>query len=31
MERRGMAEALTADRDYEQAGLRAMMLSLPSL
>ena len=31
MERRGLSEALTTDHDYEQAGLKAMMLSLPSL
>ena len=31
MERRGLAEALTTDHDFEQAGLKAMMLSLPSL
>jgi hypothetical protein len=30
MERRGLSEALTADRDFEQAGLKAMMFSLPS-
>jgi predicted nucleic acid-binding protein len=31
MERHGLAEALTTDRDFEQAGLKAMMLSLPNL
>jgi uncharacterized protein len=31
MERRGLKEALTTDHDFEQAGLKAMMLSLPSL
>lgn len=31
MERRGMTEALTTDRDFEQAGFRALMLSRPSL
>lgn len=31
MERRGVTEALTRDRDFEQAGLKAMMLSLPNL
>ena len=31
MERRGLTEALTTDRDFEQAGLRALMLSQPSL
>jgi predicted nucleic acid-binding protein len=31
MERRGLTEALSADRDFEQAGLKALMLSLPSL
>jgi predicted nucleic acid-binding protein len=30
MERRGMKEALTADRDFEQAGLKALMLTQPS-
>jgi uncharacterized protein len=29
MERRGLAEALTTDRDFEQAGFRAHMLDLP--
>jgi len=31
MERRGLAEALTTDHDFEQAGLKAMMLSPPGL
>ena len=31
MERRGLDEALTTDHDFEQAGLKAMMRSLPSL
>ena len=31
MERRGLTEALTTDHDFEQAGLKAIMLSLPSL
>jgi predicted nucleic acid-binding protein len=31
MERRGLSEALTADRDFEQAGLKAMMFSPPNL
>lgn len=31
MERRGLAEALTTDHDFEQAGLKAMMLSPPNL
>lgn len=30
MEQRGLTEALTTDRDFEQAGLRALMLSLPT-
>jgi uncharacterized protein len=30
MERRGLAEALTTDHDFEQAGLRANMLDQPS-
>ena len=30
MERRGLAEALTTDHDFEQAGFRANMLNLPS-
>lgn len=30
MERRGLTEALTTDHDFEQAGLKAMMLYLPS-
>jgi predicted nucleic acid-binding protein len=30
MERRGLIEALTTDHDFEQAGLKAVMLSLPS-
>jgi predicted nucleic acid-binding protein len=30
MERRGLVEALTTDRDFEQAGLRPVMLSVPS-
>jgi len=29
MERRGLTEALTTDHDFEQAGLKALMLSLP--
>ncbi len=29
MESRGLTEALTTDRDFEQAGLRALMLSAP--
>ena len=31
MERRGLAEALTTDRDFDQVGLRPIMLSLPTL
>jgi hypothetical protein len=31
MERLGIAEALTTDHHFEQAGRNAMMLSLPSL
>jgi uncharacterized protein len=31
MERRGLTEALTTDHDFEQAGMRAIMLSQPSL
>lgn len=31
MERRCLAEALTTDHDFEQAGLKAMMLNLPNL
>ena len=31
MEHRGLTEALTTDRDFEQAGLRALILSRPSL
>lgn len=30
MERRGLTEALTTDHDFEQAGLKALMLSLPT-
>ena len=30
MERRGLAEALTTDHDFEQAGFRANMLDQPS-
>jgi predicted nucleic acid-binding protein len=30
MERRGLTEALTTDHDFEQAGLRALMLVRPS-
>lgn len=30
MERRGLAEALTTDHDFEQAGLKAVMLSVPN-
>jgi predicted nucleic acid-binding protein len=30
LERRGLAEALTTDHDFEQAGLRANMLDQPS-
>lgn len=30
MERRGLAEALTTDHDFEQAGLRANMLDEPT-
>ncbi len=30
MERHGLTEALTTDHDFEQAGLKALMLSLPS-
>ena len=30
MERRGLAEALTTDHDFEQAGFRANMLDEPS-
>ena len=29
MQRRGIAEALTTDHHFEQAGLKAVMLSLP--
>lgn len=29
MQRRGIAEALTTDHHFEQAGLKALMLSLP--
>jgi len=29
MERRGLLEALTTDRHFEQAGLKALMLSTP--
>jgi predicted nucleic acid-binding protein len=31
MENRRLAEALTTDHHFEQAGLKALMLSLPSL
>jgi hypothetical protein len=31
MGRRGLAEALTTDRDFEQAGLKALMLGQPSV
>jgi len=31
MERRGLTEALTTDHHFEQAGMKALMLSLPSL
>ena len=31
MERRCLTEALTTDHDFEQAGLKAMMLVLPNL
>ena len=31
MESRGLTEALTTDRDFEQAGLKALMLVEPSL
>ena len=31
MERRSLAEALTTDRDFVQAGMRPIMLSPPSL
>lgn len=31
MERRGLTEALTTDRHFEQANLKAMMLGLPPL
>lgn len=31
MERRLLAEALTTDHHFEQAGMKALMLSLPSL
>jgi hypothetical protein len=31
MERRSLAEALTTDHDFEQAGLKVMMLAQPSL
>lgn len=31
MERRGLMEALTMDRDFEQAGLKALMLADPSI
>lgn len=31
MERRGLAEAPTTDHHFEQAGMKALMLSLPSL
>lgn len=30
MERRGLTEALTTDHDFEQAGLKALMLDRPS-
>jgi len=30
MERRGLVQALTTDGDFEQAGMNALMLSLPS-
>jgi hypothetical protein len=31
MERRGLTEALTTDRDFEQAGLKAVMLDQPAV
>ncbi len=31
MERRRLTEALTTDHHFEQAGMKALMLSLPSL
>ena len=31
MERRGLTDALTTDHHFEQAGMKALMLSLPSL
>lgn len=31
MERRGLTEALTTDNHFEQAGMTALMLSMPSL
>ncbi|MBL8233281.1 MAG: hypothetical protein JNL98_32590 [Bryobacterales bacterium] len=31
MERRGLIEGLTTDHHFEQAGMKALMLSLPSL
>ena len=30
MQRRGISDALTSDHHFEQAGLKALMLSLPS-